>query len=210
MALSRTEQLIAEAVKNMLGTAAKTGDGDKQYLDQSHTFTYLHEEIEQAYSLATIKLVHHDAICSAFSKIHSYKYLNDPTFINSFRGELTARAVPANEIETAIEQVDKVMKKMLDGAEKDAGWNPDLVGIEKVSQPVAESKMMNIRESLNKQPKHTFWESVKRFDPLLVDLGYSYKTPQEFWGLYDDPGIKIVLGEDLEKLLSESLITEGK
>jgi hypothetical protein len=203
MALTKPERAIVEAVKNMLDDTALGVDAHKKDPpERAHTFTHMHEEVEQAYRLATIDLTHHDDICSAFSKIHSHKYLDDPEFIPTFEKELTARGMPLKEQTAAIAAIDKTISKLLANTnEKDAGWNPDLEKIIAASQPPQVSE-----ESLTKSAKffadprvrnwakNAIWESIqKTIVPRLAALGYKINTIDEFWTAYDDAAAEFVV-----------------
>lgn len=144
MALNQNEQLLLEAIQSMLSGKAKLGlavhDKKTSIDDESHTAQYLHENIEQQFHLDTADLIHHQSICAAFNKIHSYKYVTDPKFYEAFRNEMQAMAVPKEELEAAIKSWQKVLNEVKGGAkknwvERDAGWHPDLEGIIAVSQP---------------------------------------------------------------------------
>ena len=216
MALNPNEQLLLEAVKNMLDDVALGVKAHKDLKqDDSSTFTFLHEEIEQAYRLETIDLEHQDAICSAFDKIHSYKYLDDPTFNITFIHEMAARAVPLEEQGMAVEAMEKVVKKhLVEMNEKDAGWNPNMKEIKKVSQPVAESKdtpknQYDIEREFYSSPKirksietnKAFWESVnRRITPQLGKLGYNCTAPKDFWEAYDDKSAEFAIRDDMHYL----------
>ena len=223
MPLSKPEAIIAEAIKNMLDDAALGVTAHKSKDDErAHMFTFLHEEIEQAYRLAVINLGHHDDVCSAFSKIHSHKYLDDPGFALSFKKELSARAVPLEEQVTALKAIDKIAKKMLgETNEKDAGWNPDLDEIIKISQPqqIEESVKKNtIIDNYSKErqffsdPKarkwvssqESFWESIdRRIRPFLAELGREYNTPKDFWAVYDDESYEFLIRNRMHELFED-------
>jgi len=175
MALSNKERLLVEAVSGMMDDIATGTNYHKKSENQdlSNSASYLHEEIEQAYRLATVNLDHHDSVCSAFSKIHNHKYLDDPSFTLSFEKELTARAVPMEEREKAVKAIDKVRNKLLkEKAEQDAGFNPELDEIIKVSQPgiVGESKLPFDRKAMTENV-----QSDGRDMPYLVGRGSTVK-----------------------------------
>ena len=223
MPLNESERVIAEAIANMLDDTALGVNAHKDHdKERANTFTFLHEEIEQAYRLATINFEHHEDVCSAFSKIHSYKYLDDPGFALSFKGELTARGVPLEECTKALDTVGKMIDKHLkNNSEAAAGWNPDLDEIIKASQPP------QIEESIDKTPKDNydqerkfysdskvrkwintqtpFWESVrKRIAPYLEQLGYKCGTPKEFWAAYDDDAAEYLVRNRMHELFEDA------
>lgn len=218
MTLSRDELMLIEGIKNALGDAALGVDAHKkdQNDDRSHTFTFLHEEIEQEYRLATINLEHQDSICSAFSKIHSYRYLDDPKFALPFKKEMLSRGVPLEEQDAALKAVDKIKDKILkEAGEKDAGWHPDLDRIIEISQPaqIEESKSKDLPKDAYdsdrkffRDPKvrkwlssyGTVWESInRRIVPDLKALGYNVNSPSTFWEVYDDDAAEYVIRDDM-------------
>lgn len=216
MPLNQIEKMLLEAVTGMLDDVAGTYVSKDKTTE--HTFTHLHEEIEQAYRLATVSLEHHDSVCSAFSKIHSHKYIDDPSFGLSFKKELMARAIPLTEQEDALQAIGKVIDKYLKGnAEQDSGWHPQLDEIIDASQPqqIDESKQTpalenerkfyqdpKVRKWLNDKPE--FWESVNhKITPLLEEMGYDCSDQKAFWEAYDDISVEYVVRDDLHDLFEE-------
>lgn len=142
--LSHDERMLAEAVDTMLRHEPELGlSFHKDKEEGSHFTQFKHEQILEMFELKTIDLIHHDAIVSAFNKVHSYKYIDDPKFIEAFEKELTWHGVPKYEIKDAIKAVNDVMADLakdenIDPEEfklQDAGWNPKLDEIKEVSQP---------------------------------------------------------------------------
>jgi len=136
MTLNKDQQKLLEAVESMLSGKAKLGLAyhDPQPEERANTFTYLHENIEQSFRLKVIDLEYHDGVASAFNRVHSYKYVDDPSFGLAFEKEMTAMAVPDEEREVAHKALSEIVEG-LDGAEKDAGNNPDMDEIVDASQP---------------------------------------------------------------------------
>jgi len=200
------ESTLLEAVKNMLDDVALGDKTHKNRRDEetANTFTFLHEEIEQHYRLSTINLTHHDSICSAFNKIHSHKYLDDPGFALSMRKEMTARGIPLEEQVSALAAVETVRSKFIqETGEKDAGWNPDLDSIKDVSQPkqIEESKdnFDTIREFYNDkkvrrwlESRDDFKEAVQyRVSPILEQIGYRSDDLKHLWEALDENDMAI-------------------
>jgi hypothetical protein len=143
--MRQVEQMFLEAAKNMflddpaiLGITTK----GKPKKEVSHTFNHQYEWIRNLFALKVADSTFFESITAAFSDIHSYKYLNDDSFDLAFRKRLISMAVPASEIEKAVEAkrdvIDEVKKenglKDSDWCEGSAGYNPDLEGIRQVSQ----------------------------------------------------------------------------
>lgn len=136
--MKKNEKQICEAIDTYLQHDAELGLQDREWEEESHTFQFLHEQINEMFALKAAGMTHHDGICSAFRKVHNYKYVTDPTFSEAMRKELTAQAVPAEERDKALEFVPKIieeLKKEDSFDEKDAGFNPNLDEIIGVSKP---------------------------------------------------------------------------
>lgn len=143
MGLSSVEQLLIEELKSLLDGKVDLGlsvHKKDNILDTSNAFQLLHENINQQFHLDTTDLPHHDGICAAFTKVHSYKYLDDPKFIEDLRKEFTGQAIPAEEMTAALAIVEKIRNKIASGKnkefqEKDAGWHPELDEVLAAAQP---------------------------------------------------------------------------
>jgi hypothetical protein len=161
MALNEHETLLLEALNAMLsgpelGLAFHTdkntyGDGSEKRNAQ-----FEHENIDAEFRMKANaeNFRCYDGICAAFTKIHSYKYLNDTTFNEAFKKEMTAMAVNRDEMAKALDIVDDIVKDRTDGAddwaEKDYGLNPNLDAIKEVSQPEQNMDFEEIDSDLNK------------------------------------------------------------
>jgi hypothetical protein len=102
--------------------------GRTPHEETSHGFEFQWNNIEEMFALKTAKSTFHEELCGAFRDIHSYKYLDDPTFEVAFVKRLTARGIPTEEIEKA-KDFCKQIKEQLDKAdfqEREAGWHPNL------------------------------------------------------------------------------------
>ena len=140
--LNETEHLLAEAIDTMLRHNPKLGlsfhDGTEE---TSHFTQFKHEQINEMFELETTNLIHHDNTCSAFKKVHSYKYVDDPKFIEAFKKELTWHGIPNEEQAIAEEAIIKVISKLAKEAGiknfdlQSVGWNPKLDEIKDASQP---------------------------------------------------------------------------
>lgn len=139
MALSTTEQSILESVKSMLGDDTELGlkihDYDKT--GQESSAQWQRENVCQQFALDTNSLTHHQGITAAFKKVHDYKPLESPTFSASFRRELTAQAIPQEEITKALDIAEKVLNKVIGkkANERDSGWHPDLDEVMATANP---------------------------------------------------------------------------
>jgi hypothetical protein len=145
MSLNVNEQLLVEAIKSMLQHDSKLGlsihDKPKEEADAYNAergLEYLHGNIEQMFHLKAAELDSANSLCQSFHKVHSYKYIDDPTFKTALEKELVAQAVPAHERAKAAKFVDSIideLKEDQEWAEKDSGLNPNMADIHDVSRP---------------------------------------------------------------------------
>lgn len=158
MALTKTEKLLVESIKSMLHQDPKLGlafhDDDKP-LEAERGVEYLHEQIDDMFAVKAAELLHSDAVCQAFRKVHNYKYLDDHTFIPAMEREMVSTAVPAEERQKALKFVpaiiDELRAEQRDWAERDSGFNPSLDEVKEVSQPEQPTDFKIHSRSLNKR-----------------------------------------------------------
>lgn len=167
MPLNKNEKLLLEAIKGMLHQDAKLGlamhDRDTENENRRERgFEYLHEQIEDMFATKAAELVHAESVCQAFHKVHSYKYLDDWSFVPAMIKEMTATAVPAAERQKAAEFIPSIIEELRaeqrDWAEKDSGYNPALDEVRKVSKPEQPNDFKIHERPLNKRnvdkPEH--------------------------------------------------------
>jgi hypothetical protein len=140
MKLSKPEQHLMEAFDSlmsepMLGLQPHKGEFEEMgQLERG--LEYVHNQIREMFALRAAKLVHHEGICSAFSKVHNYKYLDDPSFVEAMRREMQAQAVPVAEQREATRAVFDVLSELKREhgveSEKDYGFHPDLDDVMKM------------------------------------------------------------------------------
>ncbi len=142
--LNETEQPLVEAIDTMLQHDVKLGlkihDKDlssKGELERG--YEYLHGQIDEMFQLKANELEHHNSVTQAFFKVHNYKYLDDPTFVEALEKEMTGTGVPAAERDKARgfipKIIDELKKEQADWAEKDFGFHPNMDEIHETSQP---------------------------------------------------------------------------
>ncbi len=125
----RSENLLVEAVKNMLQQNAELGLSVHKDEETSHGMQHEWEGIDDAFALKVQNLTFHDAITSAFLMVHSYKYVDDTRFLIAFEKELQGRAVPQDEIDKSINIVNDMKAGLDQGDERSFGWNNDMEGL---------------------------------------------------------------------------------
>lgn len=132
MALNDDEKLVLEAFNSLLNQDAELGLSIHDYKDESieRGFEYLHNHIDDLFKVRSAELSHTDGINAAFSKVHTYKYIDDPKFATAMEKEMVAQGIPANERSKAIEFlgkiIDQLKEEQQEWAEKDSGFNPNL------------------------------------------------------------------------------------
>lgn len=95
--------------------------------ETSHNSQFRWEGIDDAFKLKVAGTPYEDSVTSAFFQTHSYKYLDNPTFKLSFERELRQRAVPQNEISSAMTHLESMINDLGNNpGEQDSGWNPDM------------------------------------------------------------------------------------
>lgn len=134
--LTPSEQKIVLAIRNLLREGTISENTTLQDMlnmvshntdETSHLSQFRWEGIDDAYRLKIGDSPYADSITSAFFQTHSYKYLDNPTFKLSFERELKQRAVPTNEINSAMGHLDSMVNDLSKNpSEQDSGWNPDM------------------------------------------------------------------------------------
>ena len=153
--MTENEMLLVEAVKSMFDQTAELGlkDHDLEAVNSiEHSSEYLHSHIDNTFHLYTADLVHATGINAAFSKVHSYKYIDDPKFKTALEKDMVAQGIPKHEREKAVGFVTKIVKELNSSqkiwAEKDIGFNSELKDI--MSLPDQDTEFKTIDSPLNK------------------------------------------------------------
>lgn len=127
--MNRIESMLVEAVGNLFKNSSNVlGIVDVDREEVAHNFEFQWNGIEDMFALKTRTSTFHEELTSAFRDIHSYKYLDSPTFQVALEKRLTARGIPTAEIEKAKQYCEEIKKelKSKNFQEKDAGWHPHL------------------------------------------------------------------------------------
>jgi hypothetical protein len=145
MPLNKKEKILLEAVQNMLqqdvmlGLSIHKNTDDEEYLSAERGYEYLHNQIDEMFSLKAAEITHTDGVCQAFRKVHSYKYLDDPSFKTAMQKEMVAQGIPKEDREKAIDWIPQIIKELKEEqsewSEKDFGFHPQLDEIKETSQP---------------------------------------------------------------------------
>jgi len=126
-----TENRLVEAIGNLFNNDEKTLGLNKRPKEYSHTYEHQWNIIEEMFALKANKSNFFEELTSAFRDIHSYKYLDDPTFGVALTKRLTARGIPTEDIQNAIKYCEAIREdlKKNNFQEKQIGWHPDLEGV---------------------------------------------------------------------------------
>jgi hypothetical protein len=142
--LTNEEKMLLEGIKTMLQHDAQLGlkmhsDQSEQLGQEERGYEYLHNQIDEMFALKAAELTHANGVCQAFSKVHNYKYLDDPAFATAMEKEMVAQAVPASERAKALSFVPSIIKELREDkkewAEKDFGFNPKMDEVIESSSP---------------------------------------------------------------------------
>ena len=136
MANKKQEKLLVEAMKNLLDQddlGRVSVDDQKEHV---HNTQFQWEDILRDFALAVKKSEFFDSLNSAFYAVHSYKWIDDDKFEIAMSDILKSQGIPENEIELAIDGLEKVRKQYLKdkGNESAAGWHENLDDIKNVTQ----------------------------------------------------------------------------
>lgn len=142
--MNPTEKMLAEAIGNLFKNK-ESNLGIVGHTEHSHMLQFQRELIEDEFALKTVESPFHEDLCGAFRDIHSYKYLDDPTFAIALDKRLSARGIPTEERQNAVKYIDEIKKKLKGSnyQERESGWHPDLKEIADMT-----------RNATHHKPKH--------------------------------------------------------
>jgi hypothetical protein len=148
------EQLLVECIRDMLDQKVRLGlppepPKDGGYNDpRLRGLPYLHGQIDEMFANKAAELTHYTGVCAAFSKIHNYKYLDDPLFLEALDREMVGQGIPATERQKALRFVPDILRELkeeldvtatgltdLDSPERGYGFHPNLYDVLATSQP---------------------------------------------------------------------------
>ena len=143
--LNKNEKLLSEAIDTMLQHDAKlglafhdnkkssghqSGDGADRDGESERGYQQLHGQITEMFALKAAESPFHDSFCQAFSKVHNYKYIDDPTFAIAMEKELLAQGIPLEERNKALDIVPTIINELKEEqkewSEQNFGFNPNL------------------------------------------------------------------------------------
>jgi hypothetical protein len=151
--MTNREQMLVECVRNMLDQKARLGLPPESPKDGDHTdprlrgLPYLHGQIDEMFASKAAELTHYTGACAAFSKIHNYKYLDDPLFAEALNKEMIWQGIPAAERQRVLNIVPEILKELkeesgdsnsaiaMDSPERTIGFHPNLHEIFDACQP---------------------------------------------------------------------------
>ena len=139
--MNQTEILLLEAISNLFRND-ETKLGIVPHKEHSHILQFQRETIEDMFSLKMNESNFHEDLSGAFRDIHSYKYLDDPTFAIALTKRLTARGIPTEEITKALKVIENIKEELggKDFQEKQFGWHPNMDQIVDVTRNATNRK----------------------------------------------------------------------
>ena len=116
--------MLIEAMKNIL----KYNNIQENKSTNDHNTQFQYEDINRDFALKIKNAEFFDTLNAAFYKIHSYKWLEDPTFEEAIIPELKSQGVPNEEIDMALDAISSLRKEYLknNSNESASGWAPNL------------------------------------------------------------------------------------
>lgn len=128
--LNTADRLLIEGIRELLSAKSPhIGLIHKDEATDTKGFQYLHEHINDLFHVRAAELTHSTAVCAAFQKVHSYKFINDDFFNNALNAEMKSMAVPGVERTKALKFVEQIAEEINgdeNWLERDAGFNPNL------------------------------------------------------------------------------------
>lgn len=127
--MKKEEQVLLESFKTLLQHDAKLGLRDHNQKETSHVQWHQWEGIDDMFALKASKSTFCEGLTSSFHSVHSYKYIDDPTFPIAMEKSMTARGIPAKDRQVALKYIQEIIEELSKGSdwsEKDAGWNPNM------------------------------------------------------------------------------------
>ena len=128
--MERKAKLLLEAVRGYLSSQdAKLGLSVHDDTEEtSHYQWFQWENIDDRFAQKAVESPFYENLTSAFYAVHSYKYLDDPTFSVSLDAELKSEGISKSDREQALKYVQEIIEELQTEesgwGERDAGWNP--------------------------------------------------------------------------------------
>ena len=138
MPLNPEERNALDGIKSMLSEDVRLGlsfhdkDPYNKAFEAERGYQHLHGNIQDMFNVKIAELPRQfqDGVSQAFSKVHSYKYIDDPSFVTAMNSELVSQGIPAEVRAESVKIVDRILntlqKDSLDWEERSSGFNPDL------------------------------------------------------------------------------------
>lgn len=147
MPLNENERTAIEGIAAMLNEDVNLGlsfhdkDPYDKLLKAERGYQNMHSQIQDMFAVKTAQFpdAFRAAVNQAFTKVHNYKYVDDPSFVTAMNSELVSQGVPADISANAVKVVNNILnqlrKEQLDFSERDSGFNPNLDEVVAASTP---------------------------------------------------------------------------
>lgn len=131
--MTQIEVVLLEAIQSLFqNNRSKLGIVPPRHTEVSHRIQFQYENIRDMFSLKAIDSEFHESLVSSFYNIHSYKFINDPTFPVALEKQMSAQGIPLEERKKALKYVREIIEEI--GDERAAGWHPELDEITNITQ----------------------------------------------------------------------------
>lgn len=145
--MNQLERMLVEAIGNMFKHQDKNlGIVPPKHPEITHRYQFQWSNIEDMFALKTSDSPFSESLTAAFHDIHSYKYLDDPTFPIALDKRLSATGVPMTERQQALKYVNEIiedLKREGHFQEKETGWHPQLDEIAEMTRNADSRKAEN-------------------------------------------------------------------
>lgn len=137
--MKNNESVLVKAIQNLFSNDPSLFGiaKGKPEIDNTNCMPHQYEWINDLFRLKLNEDLgdspFYESITSAFYDIHSYKFIEDPKFTESFTLRLRSIGVPTEDIKKAISKIKDVVNEVKNN-ERSAGWNKELTEIKKTSQ----------------------------------------------------------------------------
>jgi hypothetical protein len=135
------EKAIVEAISTLLQHDAMLGlslhSKAHEHADTiEHGVQFMSGQISEMFALKASSSPFYESLKQAFSKVHNYKYIDDPTFTIAMEKELSAQGIPVTERTSASKYVHEIIEELQKEndawAEKDYGFHPNLDEVKEI------------------------------------------------------------------------------
>jgi hypothetical protein len=168
------EKAIVESISNFLRDKATLGlPGKKETEEVENVAQARVEGLYETFALKFVDSPFYESVTRAFRKIHSYKYLDHPTFKLSMESEMKCTGVPTETIAKALSTVDSLVEEFnKNTGERDSGWNEERL-----------TDLLDMtRNADRRKPKHEDPFNTPLKESVVSEAGRFARPTDRLWG----------------------------